>query len=333
MHLRDSPARRTPRRVRTGGAASAAGHPLGHVRRLLRALLAAALLCAALAVGAYEALPAGNSPVPRRFGQAGLLSLPVAAQGVASGALGAQNPAYRVHAVAGGGFSVASSTHGLQSAFDATGVSVTAGGAHVRLRLLGAGFGHGPPAGPSGPAACRREPCRLLAPRSGRVVRQRTTRTRAGLHAGAPAWRPAGPAPSRWRSACPGTSASHSPANGRTVELTHDGRRVMRYTGLSASGAGGHALRSWLSLDGRRILLHLETRGARFPVRVDPLVQEEKLLRRRRGRRRPSRRDRRAVLRRQHRARRRAQRQRVPGRRVRVHPHGLGLESAGPARW
>ena len=66
--------------------------------------------------------------------------------------------------------------------------------------------------------------------------------------------------------------------NGRSVELTRDGRRVLRYTGLSASDARGHALRSWLTLDGRRILLHLDTSGARFPVRVDPLVQEEKLL-------------------------------------------------------
>ena len=263
------------RRVQTGGAASAVRHPLGH-RRLL-ALFAAALLCAALAVGAYEALPAGNSTAPRRFEQAGLLSLPVAAQAVASGALGAQNPAYRLHAVAGRGFSVASSTHGLQSAFDATGVSVSAGGARVRLRLLGEGFGHG--LQPVRPALPRLNGNRVAY--SHRDLGEWYVNGPLGLEQGFTLARPPDARRAGALTLAIGLSGNVGVSlakNGRTVELTHGGRRVLRYTGLSASGAGGHALRSWLSLDGRSILLHVETRGARFPVRVDPLVQEEKLL-------------------------------------------------------
>ncbi|HTY98145.1 MAG TPA: hypothetical protein VMB91_13960 [Solirubrobacteraceae bacterium] len=268
--------------MRTGGAASAAGHPLEHGRPPLRALLAAALLCAGLAVGAYEALPAGNSPAPGRHRaavvQAGLLSLPVAAQGVASEAIGARNPAYRVHAVAGGGFSVASSTHGLQGAFDATGVSVTAGGAHVHLRLLGAGFGH--TLQPVRPAPPHAEGNRVAYSHRGGLGEWYVNGP-LGLEQGFTVARPPGTRRAGALTLAIGLSgnvAASLTRNGRTVEFTHGGRRVMRYTGLSASGAGGHALHTWLSLDGRRILLHLETRGARFPVRVDPLVQEEKLL-------------------------------------------------------
>ena len=265
------------RRVRPGGAASADGHPLEHGRPLLRALLGAALLCAALAVGTYEALPAGNSPAPRRFAQTGLLSLPVAAQGVASGALGARDPAYRVHAVAGGGFSVAGSTHGMQSAFGATGVSVTDGGAHVHLRLLGAGFGQ--TLRPVRPALPHADGNRVAYSHPG--LGEWYVNGPLGLEQGFTLARPPGTRRAGALTLAIGLSGNVGVSlarNGRTVELTHGGRRVLRYTGLSASGAGGHALRSWLSLDGRRILLHLETRGARFPVRVDPLVQEEKLL-------------------------------------------------------
>ncbi len=61
---------------------------------------------------------------------------------------------------------------------------------------------------------------------------------------------------------------------GRSVTLTGPAGGVLRYTDLSASDASGRSLHSWLSVQGGRILLHVLTRGARYPLRLDPLVQQ-----------------------------------------------------------
>ena len=266
------------RRARTGGAAIAAKLSLERVRAARWALLAALVPCLALAVGAFEALPAGHSSGPVRartpaFRQAGLLSLPVAAQGVASGALGALDPAYRVHA-APGGFASADNAGHLRSTFGASGVSVITGGAHVRLRLVGAGYGS--TLRTLGPAAPRARANRVAYTRPG--LSEWYVNGPLGLEQGFTLARPLGAQKAGALTLAVGLSgdlAASLARNGHTVLLTRDGRRVLRYGGLSASDARGHALRSWLSLAGRRILLHLDTLGARFPVRVDPLVQEE----------------------------------------------------------
>ena len=87
---------------------------------------------------------------------------------------------------------------------------------------------------------------------------------------------------------------------------------ALRYGGLSVSDASGRALRSWLALDGGRLLLRVDARGARYPLRVDPsveaaesrlspmLAEEKETEGRRRGHQR------RAVGRRRHGARGRA---------------------------
>jgi hypothetical protein len=51
----------------------------------------------------------------------------------------------------------------------------------------------------------------------------------------------------------------------------------LRYTGLVASDAAGRTLRSWLELRGRRLLVRVDDRGARYPLRIDPFVQQAKL--------------------------------------------------------
>jgi hypothetical protein len=60
--------------------------------------------------------------------------------------------------------------------------------------------------------------------------------------------------------------------------LGPSGRTVLRYAGLRASDARGHALRAWLQLRSRRVLLRVDTRGAVFPVRIDPFVQQVEAL-------------------------------------------------------
>ncbi len=65
---------------------------------------------------------------------------------------------------------------------------------------------------------------------------------------------------------------------GQALSLTGAGRRaVMRYQGLSVSDARGRALRSWLELRGRRLLIRVDDGRARYPLIVDPFVQAGKL--------------------------------------------------------
>ncbi len=268
------------RRTRSGGPTAAAGTlSPGRRRRSRAALLAAPIACTALALAVHQALPASHSAPSRAhaaaFRHAGLLSLPLAAQGAVSGALGAEDRGYQVHA-ASGGFASANDGQRLHSTFTASGVSVLAGDTELGLRLVGAGYGSS---------------LRTILPSSPRAHGNRVVYAHAGLSE----WYVNGPLgleqgftlarPPAARAAgtltlaigLSGNVGASLAKNRRSVELTRGGRHVLRYTGLSASDARGHALLSWLSLDKRRILLHLDTRGARFPLRIDPLVQEEQL--------------------------------------------------------
>ena len=56
-----------------------------------------------------------------------------------------------------------------------------------------------------------------------------------------------------------------------------DGKAMLRYTGLQARDAAGRELRSWLEVRGKRLLVRVEDMGARYPVAVDPWVQQAEL--------------------------------------------------------
>jgi|SRR5579863_5615009 len=58
---------------------------------------------------------------------------------------------------------------------------------------------------------------------------------------------------------------------------TPDGRSALRYSGLSATDASGKELTSWLELQGTQLLLRVDVAGARYPVVVDPIVQQAEL--------------------------------------------------------
>ena len=57
------------------------------------------------------------------------------------------------------------------------------------------------------------------------------------------------------------------------------GAVVLRYGGLVATDVRGVGFRSWLALQGGRVQIRIDDRGARYPVRIDPFVQQgSKLL-------------------------------------------------------
>ncbi len=67
-------------------------------------------------------------------------------------------------------------------------------------------------------------------------------------------------------------------AGGQSVTLRHAGAPVLTYGGLSATDARGRPLPSSLEVRGARLLLHVQARGARYPLRIDPFIhQGEKL--------------------------------------------------------
>ena len=67
--------------------------------------------------------------------------------------------------------------------------------------------------------------------------------------------------------------------HGRGLVLTHAGRPVLRYTALQASDSHGRLLHSWLAIERNRVVLRVDTAGALYPLRIDPLIQQgEKLV-------------------------------------------------------
>lgn len=62
--------------------------------------------------------------------------------------------------------------------------------------------------------------------------------------------------------------------HGQTVTLTGSGGTTLRYGRLSAVDARGHTLPSHMRVQGGRILLQVDDRGAAYPIRIDPLVEQ-----------------------------------------------------------
>ncbi len=256
------------------------------VRRVNRRSLAWAMLAAtAVALGALASTMAGTSgPARRGIGSSlgrqvptrRLSSLPLAAQGSISAALGGDDPAYLVR---GGNDQLRTFNNAqhLRVSFTRSGVLVSAAGARLGLALRAAGYGtslHG--VGAASPSA-----------HGNRVVYARGTLREwyangpLGLEQGFSvqhqlATHPTGP-----------LTLSLAQSGNLHAVLAHDGRGVLfdadggrtllRYDGLMASDARGHKLQAWLSLQGSRILVHVDTRGARYPLRIDPIVQNAEL--------------------------------------------------------
>ena len=63
----------------------------------------------------------------------------------------------------------------------------------------------------------------------------------------------------------------------QSVTLSH-GARSLRYGGLTATDAAGRTLHSGLTLSSGALLLRVDTTGARYPITIDPLVQNGKKL-------------------------------------------------------
>jgi hypothetical protein len=70
-----------------------------------------------------------------------------------------------------------------------------------------------------------------------------------------------------------GNARAHLSAGARSVQLAGP-HGAVRIAGLSASDANGRALHAWMALENGQLLLRVDARGARFPLRIDPVLEE-----------------------------------------------------------
>ncbi len=242
-----------------------------------RALVLAALLAGS--IGAYLALrlrdaergAAAPPAVAQLEGSSsGLATLSAASRAALSAAAGAKDPAYSIHG-SGAGLSAGNPSQHLAIAFARSGVVIAAKQLRLGLRLqaIGAGAALSPVAAVTPTAAGNR----VAYTHAG--VEEWYRNGTLGLEQGftvarAPA---AGTALTLQLATTGNTRATLAPG-GRSVTFLGAGGESLRYGGLSASDARGRALRSSLALRGDQLLLRIDTRGARFPLQIDPLVEQ-----------------------------------------------------------
>jgi FG-GAP repeat protein len=244
-------------------------------------LLTAALVSIALAVALATALAqsragARSGPYavmrPGPAARVGLADLPAAAEGPVSRALGAADPAYGIGAF-GGAFRATNPAQRLHAAFSRSGVRLASGAVGVGLRLGAAGYGgsHWPILDVAPQARANQ----VRYARSGLV--EWYANGPLGLEQGftilrAPSHRESGPL-TLSLSVSGGARASLA-ATGRSVTLARVGGRSLSYGELVATDARGRSLRSWLEVERGAIVLRVDSRGARYPLSVDPLIQQ-----------------------------------------------------------
>jgi hypothetical protein len=189
-----------------------------------------------------------------------------------SAAFGATSPIYRVSA-SGSGFRARNPEQGLRLRFGRAGVWIGAGRLQVGLGLRAIGYGSRLRSlgGPRPSASANG----VTYVRSG--VREWYRNGPLGLEQGFTIPRaPAGEASGllTLALALSGNATATPAANGRGLTFAGPGGARLRYGDLLASDARGRALRSWLQLRAGTVQLRVDTRGACYPLRIDPLVQE-----------------------------------------------------------
>jgi len=202
----------------------------------------------------------------------GLSSLPLAAQAPVSGKLGAESPAYRVRA-SGGWLQAVSRPQRLHIRFDRSGVVLGSGALRLGLSLRAMGYGTSLRSlGHVTPSA---QANRVIYAQAG--VSEWYLNGPLGLEQGftvprSPSAHPTGPM--TLLMTLSGNAHASLSAGGQGITLGHAGAHPLRYGDLTATDASGRTLRSWLALHAGKLLLHVDTTGARFPVVIDPLIQQ-----------------------------------------------------------
>jgi hypothetical protein len=225
------------------------------------------LVIVVVAVAAAALIVLSGSAAQHAAGARGLTSLPAAAQGPISAALGRGAPAYRVVGLRAG-----NPSQRLRVDFSRGGVAIVSGGARFHIALASYGY------------SSALQPLPFVAPVASanrvsylhRSLREWYANGPLGVEQGIDvAARPrAASGPLTFSLALSGNLAAKLDRG--SVLLT--GRGVaLRYGGLAAVDARGRGLHSWLELVSGHVLIRVDDRGAVYPLRVDPFVQQAEL--------------------------------------------------------
>jgi len=243
-------------------------------QRVSLALMAAAcrllLLLGVLGItlaGSVPSASATSSPQP---------TLPLPVQAAISGVLGRDDPRY--HATSHDqGLHMTNPRHHLAVELTPAGLRLQHGGAHWGLTWQGYGYGAVPPPSPAVAPLARGNRVEY---RRGAVTEWYVNGPR-GLQQGFTLQASPGPrtgAPLTLYLTLSGTlHARVEPGQTGLTLISPDGAAVLAYRGLTAWDATGRALPARLQLQGHALRLQIEDAGARYPLVVDPFVEQAKL--------------------------------------------------------
>ena len=237
------------------------------------ALLAGVALVAVVApVGVRSGVSSARSSA-RASPAGGFARLPVPLRGLVSRTLGRSERAFWVRR-AGAGFVLVNGPQGYSADFSDSGVRISAPGGRVALSLAGIGFGSSlTPLGSRAPSGGWNRVSYADGP-----VTQWFENGPLGLEQGftlraPPAGAAGGPVTIALRVG--GSLRARVVGGGEAGDfIAPGGRVVLRYTGLRAVDARGRVLRAWLAASAGGLLVRVDARGARYPLRIDPFVQQ-----------------------------------------------------------
>ena len=201
--------------------------------------------------------------------------LPIAALAPVSAALGNADGAYRVEH-SRGGLRASNPSQQLGINFARSSIQVSSHGIGLGLGLRAAGYGNTLHA--VGGATVSARGNRALYARRG--LDESYVNGPAGLEQSftllrAPSRQPHGAL--TLAMTLSGSARASVKATGQSIELAGVDGSSLRYGALLATDARGHVLHSWLQLDGRELLIRVDAGGARYPLRIDPLIDRQTL--------------------------------------------------------
>ncbi len=265
------------RRVKLAGGGAVLGSwwSIGPAYLTLLGCAMLAPLASTVVLGSRGAAVSQRRTLGAASAQRSFASVPLPARAAVSSALGAIDPAYRIH-TGDGALTASNASQRLGARFGRGGVTFEAGDSSLGIRLARVGYGRSAVA--IAPVAPRAERNSVRYAYAG--VDESLTNGPLGLEqafdvARPPAMRAGGVL--TLSLALSGDLHASLAGDRQSVLFTAPGHTAIAYRGLYVSDARGRRLSSGLELRGGLLLIRADTRGAAYPIHVDPYVQKAKL--------------------------------------------------------
>jgi len=219
---------------------------------------------------------AGQPPEPSRLaqGRQEISQLPAPAQAGISTAIGRDQTAFHARRESGK-LRFDNPGHRLKARFTREGAEVEAAGNRFRIQFAGYGRGdrHTSPLSIQPQASANR-----VEYRRGHLTEWYVNGP-LGLEQGFTVEKPPEPARDEPLSIALTISGDLHPRSGKEgLDLVRaDGTTALHYGGLAAWDANGHTFPTRWEQKGKKVVLCVEDRGARYPVTVDPFIEQAKL--------------------------------------------------------